>query len=65
MTVPSLDKHEKDLKLLESTLPNVRNIMMQKETEYQAQILDLTSYVTAMGRQVNSLAMWVGRCDKT
>lgn len=56
MTGPSLAKHENDLKLLETMLTDVRNLTIQKETEYHAQIIDLNTQMTAMGRQVNSLA---------
>lgn len=56
MTGPSLLKHEKDLKLLETHLEDVRNSTMQKENEYKLQMANLATQMTEMGNKVNSLA---------
>lgn len=55
MAGPSLLKHEKDLKILESELADVRHTTSQKENEYKTQIADLTTQLTEMGKQVHSL----------
>lgn len=55
MTGPALAKHEKDLKLLETMLEDVRKIAAQNEGEYRSQIAALAHQMTEMGFQVNNL----------
>lgn len=51
MAGPSLAKHEKELKLLESQLEDVR----KQEHDYKVQMSDLTTQMTTMNNHVNSL----------
>lgn len=63
MAGPSLDKREKELQKLESHLEDVRNSAVLKETEYQNQMLELTTQMKEMVQKFNSLATEM-RSDK-